>query len=319
MSLTQNGQSVKELNADPKVSLKLNLGSGNFPAPGYENLDIKTGDTIFPLQYEDGSLDEIRASHVLEHFDYEKVTEVIHHWITKLAPGGVLKLAVPNFKWVAEHYLAGHDINVQGYVMGGHLDHNDKHKSIFDREMLTEILRQLGLQDIRPWESDLGDCASLPVSLNIQGTKPGPLPKLNIKCAMSVPRLGFQDNFFCWANSLMPLGILPTKYDGAFWGQCLERVMSEMLELDADYILTVDYDSIFTRQTLETLIRTMHANPHIDALAPIEVKRQSNSPLMTLKDENGKFVNEVGIDKFAPDLLEVDTAHFGLTLLGNSH
>ena len=55
---------------------KLNIGAGDNPLPDYENIDIKDGKTAYPLDYPDNTFDEIRASHILEHFglaDFSKV------------------------------------------------------------------------------------------------------------------------------------------------------------------------------------------------------------------------------------------------------
>lgn len=296
--------------AEPK---RLNLGAGRLPVPGFTDVDRKNGAEVYPLPYEDNSIAAIRASHILEHFPHEKVLDVVREWVRVLKPGGVIRIAVPDFKWIAEKYLAGENIDVQGYVMGGHVDANDHHGVIFDAETLTDVMEQVGLRDIRPWKSELKDCAALPLSLNLQGTKVAPLPKLNIQCAMSVPRLGFQDNFFCWVESLLPFGIKPAKYDGAFWGQCLERVMEGMIE--SDFILTVDYDSVFDRKTVERLIRTAVDHPEADAIVPMQIKRASDHPLLTIMGDDGKLLERITIDEFEKPLTKIHTGHFGLTLI----
>ncbi len=74
---------------------KLNLGAGSAPMDGWENLDRKTGEEIYPLN-RDG-VDEIRASHVLEHFSHQKIPTVLADWVGALKPGGLLKIAVPDF------------------------------------------------------------------------------------------------------------------------------------------------------------------------------------------------------------------------------
>jgi hypothetical protein len=294
--------------------MKLNLGSGSFPIEGYENWDQKQGQECGCLRgIEDNSIEEIRASHLLEHFSHREVGAVLGEWVRVLKPGGVLQVAVPNFEWVARAYLAGEPVNVQGIVMGGHVDDLDRHGTIFDEEELTRALRTAGLWDIRTWQSAISDCASLPCSLNLQGRKKGPVPALKIAGAMSVPRLGFQDNFFCWADALLPLDILPTKYDGAFWGQCLERVMMD--QLDADWILAVDYDSVFTRQTVEDLIRLASLHPEADAIAALQLRRGGNTPLATVKGPDGQLVGRLSFEELKRDLLQVSTAHFGLTLI----
>lgn len=300
-----------------RLAVRLNLGAGDTPLEGYINLDRKQGQEIFPLtQYADDSVDEVRASHVLEHFSHRDVSDVLREWRRVLKPGGVLKVAVPNFEWIARQYLAGHPVNVQGYVMGGHADANDHHGAIFDREELSRELRASGFYDIRPWRSDASDCSRLPVSLNLQGRKKGPLPKMKIAGAMSVPRLGFQDNFFCWAQALLPLGITPAKYDGAFWGQCLERVMTVLARDGADYILTVDYDSVFTREHVEHLIRLAADHPEADAIAPVQLMRSGDTLLSTITGADGKPTRAIAFDDLHErELIPACTAHFGLTLI----
>ena len=156
--------------------VKLNLGSGDKPLDGYENLDSKTGDEIYPLGIPSETIDEIRASHVLEHFSRLNTFKVLQHWVSKLKVGGVLKIAVPDFAIIADQYSKSlrqqaADVDVAGFIMGGQTDENDFHKAIFDRGGLEKAFRLLGLTDVKTWKSEIKDCASLPISLNLQGTK----------------------------------------------------------------------------------------------------------------------------------------------------
>jgi hypothetical protein len=291
-------------------TLKLNLGSGDTPLPGYVNVDRKTGGEVYPLAgYADGSVDEIRASHVLEHFSHRDVFAVLTEWTRVLKFGGTLKLAVPDLEWIARNYLDGKPVNVQGYLMGGHTDGDDRHGCTFDHECLSEMLRKLGYRDLKPWRSDIADCASLPVSLNIRATK-----WYRIKPLMSVPRLGFMDNFFAWAEALTPLGLLPSRYTGAFWGQCLERVM-ETEAGNADLFLTIDYDTPVRLDDIQTLIRLMHEHPDADAIAPLQMGRERTTPLMTVNGADGQPLKAVARDEFDRDLMPAATAHFGCTII----
>ena len=140
---------------------------------------------------------------------------------------------------------------------------------------------------------------------------------INVACAMSVPRLGFQDNFFCVSEALTPLGIKPVHYDGVFWGQCLERVM--MGQLDSDWILTVDYDSVFTKRDVETLIslagRGDQVSPPVDAIAGVQLRRKTHDVLIAVKKAHDAGLEpHLSINEFKPDLLKCDVAHFGLTM-----
>jgi SAM-dependent methyltransferase len=268
--------------------MKLNLGAGDTVLDGYEPRDGARGDCLFPLPDADGSLDEIRASHVLEHFASAEVPKVLADWVRALKPGGVLKIAVPDFERIAAGYLQGEQINVQGYVMGGQTDARDFHKTLFDQDELEQQLRAAGLFGIQRWVSEIGDCARLPISLNLQGVKP-PAKLPRVAAAMSVPRLGFMDNFFCAMKALPRLGISLHKHTGAFWGQCITRCMEEILEDPApDYILTIDYDSVFTSEHVEQLVALAAAHPEADAIAALQASRHGSEPLMTKRGEDGK-------------------------------
>lgn len=303
---------------------KLDLGAGATSPEGFVPLGRAHGTEIYPLAYDDGSVDEIRCSHALEHFSQNQTVEILTHWASKLKPGGVLKIAVPNFEWIAKQYLAGAPINVQGYTMGGQVDENDYHKAIFDDECLAEALRLAGLIDIRKWESDNDDCSRLDVSLNMCGTKPrktavGP-GAFKVSAVMSVPRLGFMDNFFCAFEALAPMGIVLRRHMGAYWEACLERTLTATINEDApDAILTIDYDTVFTRGHVEKLIQTLRERPEADALAPVQSARHSDQPLMNLDLPLGvKAPDRIPHGVFADDITQLRTAHFGLTLLRTS-
>jgi len=295
-------------------SIKLNLGSGDKPIDGWSNIDIKTGGVIFPLPNADNSVDEIRASHVLEHFPHGKVFSVLKDWVRALKPNGKLRIAVPNLQIIAEAYLSGKPWPIQGFLMGGQTDAHDFHYSVFDPEMLEEALRAAGLGAIHPWTSEIEDCASLPVSLNVAGyKKPQQWPAT--QAVMSVPRLGFMDNFFCSYAALAPLQIQMRKFSGAFWGQCLTRAIQEALGDQPEYILTLDYDTIYQKRDVEDLLLLASAHPDIDAIAPLQQSRFRDSAMFVIENKDGTICSQMKRDDLKAELVRVKTAHFGCTLL----
>lgn len=302
-----------------KAVIKLDIGCGDKPVDGYVPIDRKFGKEAYPLDVQDGTVDEIRASHVLEHFPHGQVGHVLADWVRCLRPGGILRVAVPDFETIARAYLNRQEIPVQGYVMGGQTDPDDFHRSIFDREELTTLFRQLGLRQIRTWKSDQQDCAALPISLNLECRKPlyshQDIMDMGIGAVMSIPRLGFQDNFFCAFAGLVPFGINLRKTTGAFWGQCLERGIDECLAEGREYILTLDYDTVFTKDDVEELCYLMLENPSADAIAPLQANRCKSTPLMTIPDGNGGARGEIAFDELDSDLIRASTAHFGLTMI----
>ena len=294
--------------------IKLNLGAGDTVIDGYEPRDIKRGDSLMPLPDADGSVNEIRASHVLEHFPFGATKKILSEWVRVLTPGGVLKIAVPDFQVIARAYLEGQKFPVEGVIMGGQTDQHDFHRALFDEETLSKLMRGAGLRGIRRWQSEIEDCAALSVSLNLQGRKPsGRIPKVG--AVMSVPRLGFMMNLGC-VYTLGLMGILCRKIGGAYWGQCMTRGIEETLEEQKpDYVLTIDYDTIFSRNEVEGIFDIAEQHPEADVIAPMQLHRSNGKPLLFIRGSDQKGVAQINRDEMGGDLLAVESAHFGLTLI----
>jgi hypothetical protein len=152
----------------------------------------------------------------------------------------------------------------------------------------------------------------------IAGMKKAP-NAISLSAVMSVPRLGFMDNFFSVFQALIPLKIPIRKGTGAFWGQCLERVMVEAVATDKPgALLTLDYDTVFGIEDVGNLARLLVDHPEADAIAAVQSHRSENAPLMTIQDKDMRAIKEVPLDYFQSDLSRVSTAHFGLTLIRTS-
>lgn len=312
------------------MQIRLNIGGGSGPElPGYITVDRKTGGEAYPLpawvttpnatkmQLTDGSVDEVRVSHVLEHFSHRELTNVVTEWVRVLKPGGVLKIAVPDFDKIVSMYANGTDPLAESYLMGGHSDANDHHGAIFNEDRLRRLMRMAGLVNIRPWTSEVQDCASLPVSLNLMGNKPKPgTEKLDdVAIAMSVPRLGFNETTKATLESIHSLGLQPFMRSGAYWSHCLTDAMEDAVSASKPLILTIDYDTIFDSNDIRSLHRLMHEYPDADVIAATQIARHHNSPLMTIAGPDGKARSGVTRAEVDADLLPVTTVHFGLTMI----
>lgn len=305
--------------------VRLNIGSGGVAIPGYIGIDRKDGGEAYPLAYNDGrpvpdeSVDEVYASHVLEHFPFAHAVNVLREWARVLKPGGVMKIAVPNFDWCMDELEAGNPKNwpIEGYIMGGQTDEDDFHHGIFNPDKLRTMLLMAGIGDVRAWRSTAKDCASLPVSLNLMGTKGAPaVPNLRgvVAGLISMPRLAFTDNMFCAMSVLSKLGVPIQRHSGAFWGQCLQRLMEGTCD-EHKYLMTIDYDSLFSVDDVANLFRLMEENPNADAICAVQMGRDRNTALMTVVDERGKVKSRVTRDELDADLMQLASAHFGLTMI----
>lgn len=137
--------------------------------------------------------------------------------------------------------------------------------------------------------------------------------EVKVAALMSCPRLGFTDNFFCIAQALAPHGISPIKYTGAFFGQCLQNCMEDVID-SSDVILTFDYDTIFTAKTVEALL-TLLMYSGLDGIAPLQTKREANTVMFALPGISPEQRTEVPEDWFDKPVRRVETAHFGCTFI----
>lgn len=143
--------------------VKLHLGCGKKYIPGFFHIDISPGDNIDYVCSADNiqnfgvnSVDLIYASHVLEHFGRWEYERILRHWYGLLKPGGVLRLAVPDFAACVEVYNSlGFEDGLTGLVglfVGGQRNEYDFHKMIFDKKTLSNTLFEIGFSSVRPWD-----------------------------------------------------------------------------------------------------------------------------------------------------------------------
>lgn len=310
---------TKAKTAEAPKPIRLNLGCGKHVLPDYVNIDKD----VCPLPYESGSVDEIRASHLIEHFDPRRALVVLDEWMRVLKPGGVLKLAVPDMDWITEHWaeFASEPVKgplIRGYILGRDVD-GGPHRSLHNVDSLEALMEAVGLKNITAWTSELADCASLPVTLNRQGIKrhdwqqPLMRPGRKITALMSIPRIIFADNLFCAMEAFVPLGIKLQRRTGVYWSHSLTAGMEAAIEEGVEYIITLDYDTTFTVDDVAKLIRLMDLHPDADAINGVQLKRDSEANMLTIRDENWNLV-ETHTGMFQDELTKLSTAHFGLTI-----
>jgi predicted SAM-dependent methyltransferase len=152
--------------------VRLNLGSGRAPIPGFVNVDILpdepgvdvVADIGEPLPFDDGSVDLIYASHVLEHFPHGDVPRILGHWRRVLRDGGELLIGVPDLDAIAAELVRRRGWFTPpfdpwlGAIYGGQKDAYDFHKGGFTAPWLAYLLTQAGFGTIKrvKWFPDIG-------------------------------------------------------------------------------------------------------------------------------------------------------------------
>ncbi len=136
--------------------IKLNLGCGIYYKPGYVNIDkfeSEIADEIADvchLQYEDDSVDEIEASHIIEHFDVITLPFLIAEWFRVLKPDGKLSIEAPDFNKGYLRLLTRRKLkkrNIMRFLFGVDLPGNT-HKIGLTPKFLKKMLISTGFLNL---------------------------------------------------------------------------------------------------------------------------------------------------------------------------
>lgn len=147
--------------------IKLNLGCGRniknkLPKPWVnvdldgECADLHCSIKSLPTEWTD-KFDEIRASHVLEHFFMDEFDSVLSEWLRVLKPGGLLRIIVPDLDVIIKALVSGTDsknrqsvsidettpILTQIFGVGYQTRSTSsewRHRFIFNKELISKLL-----------------------------------------------------------------------------------------------------------------------------------------------------------------------------------
>jgi len=141
------------------------LGSGIHTRKGWTSVDIGDADeqvdlSEFPWPWKSGKVEEILASHIIEHFRKDVAIKFVKECYRILKPGGVLHIAVPDMDKFVECNLTKDWSPLGGYpwtdfnwFFGGDdiREHNpyQRHKYAYNFETLAYILQYVGFSKIR--------------------------------------------------------------------------------------------------------------------------------------------------------------------------
>jgi hypothetical protein len=75
----------------------------------------------------------------------------------------------------------------------------------------------------------------------------------------------------------------------------------------------MDYDTAFKEEHVLRLMQLMAENPDVDAIVPVQTKRENETPMFAIVDEHGNG-REVPLTEFEDELVPIATGHFGLTI-----
>ena len=146
--------------------IKLHLGCWHRVIPGFVHVDlcdlphIAHHASINALPFiADGAAELIYCSHALAYFDRDAAKAVLKEWWRVLAPGGVLRLAVPDFAALIQVYQqSGELARVLGPLFGKMTIATPGgpqtlfHKTTYDEASLSALLLENGFSAPRRWD-----------------------------------------------------------------------------------------------------------------------------------------------------------------------
>jgi predicted SAM-dependent methyltransferase len=148
------------------MSVKLHLGCWHRHIPGFVHIDLcelphidyKSSIDKLPM-FEDNSVELIYSSHSLEYFDRIEAERVLAEWRRVLRPGGVLRVAVPDFDALIEVYRRTGELQRLLGPLYGRMEIDTPqgkrvlyHKTVYNFAHLKRLLESNGFENVRRYD-----------------------------------------------------------------------------------------------------------------------------------------------------------------------
>lgn len=140
--------------------MRLNLGCGGKKLLGYINIDRENNYSenkpdvvadIRKLPYEDNSVDEVLAIHVIEHFYLWEVEDVLKEWRRVLKPGGALIVELPCLEKIMYWLLTEPKIHMTLWGLYGDPGFKNPdmvHKWAYTSKQMAHLIRDTGFNEV---------------------------------------------------------------------------------------------------------------------------------------------------------------------------
>lgn len=174
--------------------MKLHLGCGKRYIPGFVHIDaleyphIDHVAMIDQLPFiADNSVELIYTCHVVEHFKRAELYTVLQEWFRVLAPGGILRIAVPDFEALCGVYQRSGMLELVVGAICGRQDHlYNVHYNVFDFVTLARNLTEAGFVGVHRYDwrktehADIDDFSQ--AYIPHMDKENGTLISLNVEC-----------------------------------------------------------------------------------------------------------------------------------------
>ena len=144
------------------MPVKIHLGCGTKRLPGFKHVDMRAevapdyvADALDLACFGDDSADLLYFCHGLEHIRKPDVAAALAEFRRVLKPGGLLRLAVPDFEVLAQLYVNERVSLWRLGCINGRQDYRgNTHYAVYDFDYLAWHLGEAGYYDIRRWQPE---------------------------------------------------------------------------------------------------------------------------------------------------------------------
>ncbi|MFH1772632.1 MAG: methyltransferase domain-containing protein [Candidatus Omnitrophota bacterium] len=147
-------------NSDSKVLI--HIGCGELNDKRYINIDTRVMPhvhfigTVFDVDkfFRKDYADLIYLCHVLEHVSHKKLDKTLKKLYSRIKPGGILRISVPDFDAISKIYQKESSVeSIVTPLMGGQGYQENYHCSVFNKDYLTKLLNEAGFEEVRQWDA----------------------------------------------------------------------------------------------------------------------------------------------------------------------
>ncbi|MFO7167188.1 MAG: hypothetical protein DIU80_004085 [Chloroflexota bacterium] len=153
-----------QLLAEMQGKVRVNLGCGEKPLPGYINIDVREVPEVVDvvadvrkLPFEPGSLAEIASAHLIEHFrEHQMRAIILPYWRSLLTEDGVLRVICPNWAAMLKRFHDGRMTlaDFKLLTFGGQDYEGDDHFAMYTPETLSALLQEAGFSRVEVLEEE---------------------------------------------------------------------------------------------------------------------------------------------------------------------
>jgi hypothetical protein len=166
-----------DLDGDLVTPLRVEIGGGPFPSPGYVHVDadrtsrhLEHVAPAWQLPFPDASVQELLAIHVLEHVHPTSIDRTLGEWRRIMAPGGYAEIHVPDAAMVFPAFLTSTnekkwDLLIPIFGMTGDPTARrkgvgvdlERHHVIYDFALLRQVLLRAGFERVEDVSETVSD------------------------------------------------------------------------------------------------------------------------------------------------------------------